>query len=51
VNERGALPDEQFACERLCLWGGLGAQSVIDPDVWRETAEEESNRGSTSPWL
>lgn len=34
-RERAALDDEVFARERLCLWGGNGVASVIDPDAWR----------------
>lgn len=34
-RERAALTDDEFARERLCVWGGAGAGSVIDADTWR----------------
>lgn len=46
-NERGAMPDDQFARERLCLWGGPGAQAAIDPDVWRALADAASKPAGT----
>jgi hypothetical protein len=33
-RERVSLDDEQFARERLTLWGSRSSKSVIDPDVW-----------------
>lgn len=41
-NERAALTDEEFARERLCIWGGAGRQAAIDPDVWRGLADTGS---------
>jgi len=41
-SERGALDDDVFARERLCIWGGLGAQSVIDADTWAALADPGS---------
>jgi len=33
-RERNALSDDEFARERLCIWGGTGLRKAIDPDVW-----------------
>jgi phage terminase large subunit-like protein len=41
-NERGALPDDEFARERLCIWGAASGQAVIDPDVWRALLDAKS---------
>lgn len=41
-KERAAMTDEVFARERLCLWGGTGNASAIDPDVWRGLADAAS---------
>lgn len=41
-QERAALPDEDFARERLCVWENLGAQAPIDPDVWAALADAAS---------
>lgn len=45
-SERGALPDEQFARERLCIWGGAGAQKPIDPDKWAALGDPKSQPAS-----
>lgn len=42
-NERAALSDAEFARERLCLWGTAHRQPVIDPDVWKQLADVDSN--------
>ena len=34
ARERASLDDEQYARERLTLWGAGSSQQVIDPDVW-----------------
>jgi hypothetical protein len=33
-RERAALDDDEFARERLCIWGGGGKRRAIDPDIW-----------------
>lgn len=33
-KERAALTDDEFARERLCVWGGGAGGTVIDPDTW-----------------
>lgn len=44
--ERGALTDDEFARERLCIWGGAGARAAIDPDVWRALGDSKSRPAS-----
>jgi hypothetical protein len=41
-RERAALKDDEFARERLCIWGGAGLRSAIDPDVWRALGDPKS---------
>lgn len=41
-RERAALTDDEFARERLCVWGGSGLRSAIDPDVWRGLLDARS---------
>lgn len=45
-RERSALDDETFARERLCIWGGTGLGSAIDPDVWRALGDTSSRPGA-----
>lgn len=33
-RERAAMTDDEFARERLCIWGGAGLRKAIDPDKW-----------------
>lgn len=41
-RERAALSDDEFARERLCLWGGAGMRSAIDPDAWMALTDASS---------
>jgi phage terminase large subunit-like protein len=41
-RELDAMGAEEFARERLSLWGRLAAQTVIDPDVWSSLADGAS---------
>lgn len=46
--ERDAMPDdEEFARERLGLWGGNAQGAIIDPDTWRALLDPASKPGST----
>lgn len=42
-RERAALTDDEFARERLCIWGSAGLRSAIDPDVWRALGDPKSS--------
>jgi hypothetical protein len=41
-KERNALTDDEFARERLCIWGGAGMRSAIDPDTWLALTDAKS---------
>lgn len=41
-NERAALSDDEFARERLCIWGTAHRQPVIDPDTWKSLEDRDS---------
>lgn len=40
--ERSAMTDDEFARERLGLWGSGALRGAIDPDVWRGLADDKS---------
>lgn len=42
ARERAALPDEEFARERLGIWELACGANVIDPQMWRELADTDS---------
>ena len=46
--ERAALPDEQFARERLGIWANHAGASAIDPNTWAALAapDEPQQRGA-----
>jgi hypothetical protein len=41
-RERAAMSDEDFARERLGLWGTGALHGAIDPDVWRALGDMDS---------
>ncbi len=45
--ERDAMADDEFARERLGIWGNSALRGAIDPDVWRALADPKSRPGST----
>lgn len=47
--EREAMPDEQFARERLGIWQTEGGQAIVDPGAWLALAA--GNKAPASPVL
>lgn len=45
VRERGALPDEEWAREVLCMHEGSATATVLDPAVWGALEDRESQPG------
>lgn len=45
-REREMLTDEEFARERLCLWGTTSSQPPIDPDLWLRLLDDTSKPGA-----
>jgi len=41
-RELAALTEDEFARERLCIWGTAGMRAAIDPDVWHALADTDS---------
>lgn len=41
-RERAALTDDEFARERLCVWGGAGLRGAIDADTWMGLLDAKS---------
>ena len=41
-KERAALDEDEFARERLCIWGGAGMGGAIDADKWKAMADASS---------
>lgn len=45
VGERAAMPDEEFARERLGVWDSPKGVAVINPHTWAQLADPESTAG------
>ena len=45
LAERAALPDEQFARERLGMWAAAEGKDGIDPQAWAALADPNAQRG------
>ena len=50
-SERAALPDAEFARERLGIWAPTGGNAVIDVAAWHACADEDSTRWILSSLL